>query len=174
MTLKGLVTEADMDWICYKLGHLYAARDKLSEAERMYRQALADRGQALGAEHTSTLHTVNNIGALCSDQGKLDEAERMYQRALEGYEKALDTENVTIYIPALNTLSNLGSHFECQADLAHAKILYSKALVGYEKVVGPNHPRSRILQDILRTIDAAMENEPIQQKPKSISVGITR
>jgi len=37
--------------------------------------------KALGAEHTSTINTVNNLELLYSDQGKLDNAEQMDQGA---------------------------------------------------------------------------------------------
>jgi len=49
--------------------------------------AVKGKERAWGPEHTSTLDTVNNLGALSSDQGRLKEAEEMYQRALKGYEK---------------------------------------------------------------------------------------
>jgi hypothetical protein len=48
---------------------------------------LKGKEKAWGPEHTSTLDTVNNLGALYSDQGRLKEVEEMYQRALKGYEK---------------------------------------------------------------------------------------
>lgn len=47
------------------------------------------REKALGPDHTSTLNTVNNLGALYGRQGELDKAEEIYERALQGNEKAL-------------------------------------------------------------------------------------
>src|SRR2546423_8025095 len=44
----------------------------------MYLQALQGKEKALGAEHTSTLDTVNNLGNLYNNQGKMAEAEAMY------------------------------------------------------------------------------------------------
>jgi len=58
----------------------------------MYERALAGREKALGAEHSATLMTVNNLGTLYHDQGKLEEAETMYARALGGYTNVLRTE----------------------------------------------------------------------------------
>ena len=46
----------------------------------MYLRALQEKEKALGAEHTSTLDTVNNLGNLCNNQGKMAEAEAMYLR----------------------------------------------------------------------------------------------
>ena len=71
-------------------------------------RALQGYEKALGAEHTSTLEVVNNLGTLYSDQGKLVKAEEMYMRALQGYENALGAENVATYRPTLNTVANLG------------------------------------------------------------------
>ncbi|OQE94229.1 hypothetical protein PENNAL_c0004G02119, partial [Penicillium nalgiovense] len=48
----------------------------LIAAERMYQRALAGYENALGADHTSTLDTVNNLGVLYVAQGKLDQAEQ--------------------------------------------------------------------------------------------------
>ena len=62
------------------------------------------------------------------------------------------------YIPALNTIWGLGSIFECQSDQAKARVMYSKALVGYERAVGPDHPESQQLRDILETLDTITEN----------------
>jgi tetratricopeptide (TPR) repeat protein len=73
----------------------------------MVQQALQGFEKALGAEHTSTLHTVNGLGVLFRDQGKLAEAERMFQQALQGFEKALGAEHMS----TLLTVNNLGLLF---------------------------------------------------------------
>jgi Tfp pilus assembly protein PilF len=44
----------------------------------MYEQALQGFEKAFGLDHTSTLHTVNNLGLLYARQGKLNKAEEMY------------------------------------------------------------------------------------------------
>jgi tetratricopeptide (TPR) repeat protein len=70
----------------------------------MFERALRGWEKVLGAEHKSTLTTVNNLGLLYADQGRLDNAEAMFERALRGYEKAFKPENLSTYIPALNTV----------------------------------------------------------------------
>jgi len=49
-------------------------------SEAMYLRALQGKERALGAEHTSTLDTINNLGNLYNNQGKMTkaEAEAMY------------------------------------------------------------------------------------------------
>jgi tetratricopeptide (TPR) repeat protein len=123
----------------------------------MYQRALQGYEKALGAEHTSTLDTVSNLGILYQNQGRLAEAEQMFQQALQGYKKALGIGNITAYIPALKTFWNLGALYKRQADLVKARTMYSKALVGYEKVFGPDHPKSRSLRDDLRALDTMRE-----------------
>jgi tetratricopeptide (TPR) repeat protein len=152
-----LVAIEGMEWACHELGRLYADQGKLDEAEKMYERALQGNEKTLGAEHTSTLDTVNNLAVLYSDQGKLDEAEKMYERALQGSEKALGAQNIATYIPALNANWGLGSLFQRRGDLAKAKIIYSKALVGYEKVYGRDHPRCQTLREILGALDTEPE-----------------
>ena len=49
------------------LGNLCSNQGKLAEAEEMYQRALKGNENALGAEHTSTLSIVNNLGLLYMD-----------------------------------------------------------------------------------------------------------
>ena len=127
----------------------------------LYERALAGREKALGTEHTSTLDTVNNLGALYANQGKLAAAEQMYGRALAGYEKALGKENTTTYIPALNTMWGLGALYESQDNIPKARIMYLKAFAGYKKVVGPDYPWSQSLRDKLGSLDAIIGDKAL-------------
>jgi tetratricopeptide (TPR) repeat protein len=90
---------------------------KLAKAEKMYERALQGREKALGAEHTSTLRTVNHFGSLYKDQGMLAEAEKMYKRALQGREKALGAEHTS----TLDTVNSLGNLYAHQSKLAEAE-----------------------------------------------------
>jgi tetratricopeptide (TPR) repeat protein len=122
-------------WASHELGRLFAAQVKLTEAEAMYKRALAGREEALGAEHTDTLLTVNNLGVLYAAQGELAEAETMYNRALAGYEKALGAE----HMDTLMTINNLGNVYKAQGRLAKAGVMYERALAGREKTLGVEH-----------------------------------
>ncbi|MCJ1405466.1 hypothetical protein MMC11_008694 [Xylographa trunciseda] len=114
---------------------LYRNQGKLAEAEQMYERALQGYEKALGAEHISTLRTVNNLGTLYRNQGKLAEAEQMYERALQGYEKALGAEHIS----TLRTVNNLGTLYRNQGKLAEAEQMYERALQGYKKSLGVNN-----------------------------------
>ncbi|KAK5454944.1 hypothetical protein LTS15_005664 [Exophiala xenobiotica] len=93
-------------------------------AEQMYMLTLAGYEKALGADHPSTLDTVNNLGLLYADRGKLDEAEKMYQRALAGKEKSLGADHTS----TLNTVNNLGILYCDQGKLNEAEKMYQRAL----------------------------------------------
>src|SRR5882672_406979 len=118
-----------------EFGNLYADNCRLQDAERMYKRALAGKEKALGAEHTSTLGTINNLGNLYRDQGHLADAEMMHKRALAGKEKALGAGHTS----TLATVNNLGILYKTQGHLADAETMYKRALAGYEKALGTEH-----------------------------------
>ena len=132
MVLNGWVEDDGMAWGYYNLGNLYKSQGKFAAAEEMYERALRGFEKALGAEHTSTLHTVHNLGLLDVDQGKLAAAEEMYERALQGYEKAFGVEHTS----TLGTVNNLGLLYADQGKLAAAEEMYGRALRGFEKALG--------------------------------------
>ena len=74
----------------------------MAEAEAIYMRALKGYEKAWGAEHTSTLNTVNNLGVLYSNQGKMAEAEAMYVRALEGFKKIFDADHPRVLLVKSN------------------------------------------------------------------------
>ncbi|KAH8588539.1 hypothetical protein B0O99DRAFT_582895 [Bisporella sp. PMI_857] len=133
--LKDLLVDDDMDWVYFNFGLLYANQGKLALAEQMYERALRGYEKALGAEHTSTLDTVNNLGNLYKNQGKLALAEQMYERALRGKEKAFGAEHTS----TLQTVNNLGALYADQGKLALAEQMYERALRGKEKAFGAEH-----------------------------------
>jgi tetratricopeptide (TPR) repeat protein len=131
---------------CPDLQHLFQKESYkiASIAELLYRKGqfiatesiqqllLAGQEAALGAEHTSILDTVHNLGLLYRNQGKLADAEKMYERALRGYEAALGAEHTS----TLCIVNNLGLLYYNQGKLADAEKMYERALRGYEKALG--------------------------------------
>jgi tetratricopeptide (TPR) repeat protein len=130
--LNEKIVDGGIEWVYYNLGLLYASQSKLKEAEEMYQRALQGKEKALGANHISTLNTVNNLGNLYIDQGKLKEAEEMYQRALQATEKALGADHIS----TLDTVNNLGCLYYSQGKLKEAEEMYQRALQGYKKTLG--------------------------------------
>jgi tetratricopeptide (TPR) repeat protein len=119
----------------HAIGMLYRDQGRLAEAEHMYERALQGCEMALGADHASTLATVNNLGSLYARQGRLVEAEKMYQRALQGCEMALGADHTS----TLDTVNNLGNLYTLQGKLAEAEKMYEQALQGCEKALGADH-----------------------------------
>jgi tetratricopeptide (TPR) repeat protein len=117
------------------IAYLYRQFSMNAEAEIMYLRALQEYEKARGAEHTSALITVNNLGNLYADQGKMAEAEAMYLRALQGKEKAWGAEHTS----TLKTVNNLGLLYANQGKMAEAEAMYLRALQGYEKAWGAEH-----------------------------------
>jgi tetratricopeptide (TPR) repeat protein len=97
----------------------------MAEAEEMYTRALRGKEKAWRVEYTSTLDTVNNLGALYADQGKTAKAEQMYIRALRGKVK---------------TIKILGNLYAKQGKMAEAEEMYMRALRGKEKAWGSPSP----------------------------------
>jgi tetratricopeptide (TPR) repeat protein len=124
-------------------------------ARRRRWRALQGYEKAWGPDHTSTLDTVNNLGALYKSLGRLDEAEKMYFRALQGYTKSLGQEAVKTYIPALNTTENMADLFRQTGRTQEAENLYEQALLGVEAVLGRTSNR---YHKIAKRLDALRSN----------------
>ena len=56
---------------------------QLKDAEALFRRALEARERTLGAEHPSTLASVNNLANCCSNMGQLKDAEALFRRYKE-------------------------------------------------------------------------------------------
>jgi Tfp pilus assembly protein PilF len=75
----------------------------------------------VGAEHTSTLDVVRNLGDFYPKQGKRVEAEQMYMRALREKEKTWGAEDAS----ALGTVNNSGLLYAKQGKMAEAEQKYA-------------------------------------------------
>jgi tetratricopeptide (TPR) repeat protein len=63
-----------------KLGIVYSAQGKYSEAEGHFKRALAIREKGLGANHGDVGQSLNNLGRVYWSQGKYSEAEGLFKR----------------------------------------------------------------------------------------------
>lgn len=71
----------------------------------MYERVLFGKEKTLGADHLSTLETVDNLGNLYRDQGKLEEAEQMYQRALAGHQHLSGKSEIFMLPPSTKSFT---------------------------------------------------------------------
>jgi tetratricopeptide (TPR) repeat protein len=134
--LKALIDWSSIDAgdIC-RIADLYRQGGMSRAAKKMCLRALRGYKNTCGAEHTSTLDTVGNLGNLYAEQGKVTKAEKMYLQALRGYEKARGAEHTS----TLNIVNNLGLLYADQGKMAEAEEMYLRALRGYEKAWGAEH-----------------------------------
>ena len=67
---------------------VYSTQGKYSEAEELYKRALAIREHSLGESHPDVAQTLNNLARVYRDQGRYGDAERLFKRALTIREQA--------------------------------------------------------------------------------------
>ena len=113
-----------------KLAGLYHARGRLSEAEPLYRRALAIWEKL--PERMELASTLNNLARLCLDQEKYDEVVALSKRALGISES--DAPNGP---EVANSLNNLADVHAIQGRHAEAEPLYRQALTILENSFGP-------------------------------------
>ena len=130
-----LEAKEDLAVHLHSIAYLLSDWESSKEVEEIYVRALRGYEKAWGADHTSTLDIVNNLGNLYADQGKLGQAEEMCIRALRGYEKAWGADHMS----TLETVNNLGILYKHQGKLGQAEEMYKRALRGCEKAWGADH-----------------------------------
>jgi CHAT domain-containing protein len=144
------------------------AQGKSTEAEPLYRQALAIRLKALGENHPQTARSYNNVALNLNAQGKSAQAEPLYHKALAICLKALG-EN---HPQTARGYNNVASNLNAQGKSAQAEPLYHKALAIRLKVLGENHPETALSYDnVAGNLNAQgkfAEAEPLFRKALAI------
>lgn len=107
-----------------ELGLIYAALGRLSEARRLFEQALAEQRAMRSPRYV--IESLNHLGALYVRMGDLPQGLEMHRQALELEEQIRDTRNQPI------TLNNLGHTYYLMGQYAMAEPLYRKALAAAE------------------------------------------
>jgi tetratricopeptide (TPR) repeat protein len=110
----------------------FQARGIYTEAERLFRQALAINERTLGVEHFDTASSMNDLANLLRDEGKLSEARELFERALAIKEKILEPEHPSI----ATSLNNLGHLLHDERKLPASRSLLERALAIREKALG--------------------------------------
>src|SRR6266516_2917658 len=80
------------------LAGLLRATNRLTEAEPLYRRALAIDEKSYGPNHPEVATDLNNLALLLMDAKRLGEAEPLHRRALAIDEKSFDPEHPTVAI----------------------------------------------------------------------------
>ena len=121
----------------HNLALLYADQGRYTQAELLYKQALAIKEKALEPKNHPSLATIlDNLGRLYTAQGCYTQAEPLYQQALTIKKKTLGPSHPSL----ATTLDNLANLYADQGNYSEAKSLYQRALVIKKKALGPDHP----------------------------------
>lgn len=110
-------------------------RAQYTEAEPLYKKALAIWEETLGPEHSNTAACLNNLALLYEKLAKYEEAESLYQRALAIWQKILDPFDPTLAI----CLNNLAQLYRFQGKYEQAEPLYQQSLAIRKQVWGMQH-----------------------------------
>jgi tetratricopeptide (TPR) repeat protein len=118
--------------------YLASSISDTTEAEDLYKRALAGREKILGINHPETLMTLNNYAGILNDKGDLDGSIDAYRRA---YLTKLDVLGKH-HPSTLVSLSNLVMRTREKGDLIEAEAYGREVLDGYEMNFGPDHALS--------------------------------
>jgi eukaryotic-like serine/threonine-protein kinase len=143
------------------LGLIYIDRERLSDAERMHREALEIRRALLGPDHRDVAQSLNNLAAALQNSGRLDDAEALYDELLAIHAR-MDPPDSASWADALNTRMALAfrkDEIDVALPLARQILDINRALYG------DAHPRvaqsmNNLAQLLVRT-GAHEEAEPL-------------
>lgn len=121
--------------LLHRLGTVYSALERFSEAEQLLRAALeifvhiGDETEAASVKHS--------LGIVMGQVGKLDEAQSQLEELLEFLRERepLDRERLA------TTLANLGNVLNLRGDHHGAEEVLTEAMRIDEEMYGPTHPR---------------------------------
>ena len=137
-SLNNLAALLDVTQSLNNLAALLDDKGKSTEAEPLYRHALAILEKALRKGHPEIATYQNNLAVLLHKQGKSAEAEMLYRQVLATKEKTLGREHPEV----ASSLYNLALLLHKQGEYAEAEPLYRRALVIDEKALGMEHPNT--------------------------------
>jgi serine/threonine-protein kinase len=119
-----------------QLGDLYNVfLARPSEAESLYREALAIEVEALGEDNMFLVHVLGSLAALRSEQGDHAEAEALRRRDLELHRTVLGPDHPGVAV----SMSLLAAELAAQGRLEEAARLSSEALDLHRRVRGADH-----------------------------------
>jgi len=127
---------------------------KFAETERVLREVVTEREQALGPEDPKALRARHNLARAFIFEGKYAEAEAEYRTVLTQREKLLGPENRDTLI----TRSGLALALAYEGKYAMAEVEYRAVLKLQEKLLGPENSDTLITWSDLATNLYAQSN----------------
>ncbi len=117
-------------------GELVFRQAKTRQAADLYRHALKQREQALGADNLETGQTVSSLAGALKGLHEFSEAEELYRRAFSIYEQALGSEHPFI----ATLLNNMGQLYYLEGRLQEAEKVLLRAISIKKLRLGEQHP----------------------------------
>jgi tetratricopeptide (TPR) repeat protein len=152
-----------------QVGQLLDAKAQLSEAEPLYRRALAINETTYGPNHPTVAIGLNNLAELLRVTNRLAEAEPLVRRALAIDEDSYGLDHPTIAV----RLNNLAELLWATNRIAEAEPLYRRALAIDEASYGPQHPEvATDLNNLARLLEATnqlVEAEALMRQALAIT-----
>ncbi|MDR2155099.1 MAG: tetratricopeptide repeat protein [Burkholderiaceae bacterium] len=140
-----------------------------SEAEPLYRRALAVAEANHGAQHPEVARNLNNLARLLEDTRMLQEAESLYRRALAINETSQEQPHPNVSI----SLNNIARLLQATDRPQEAELLYRRALEINEACYGLWHPSVVAslgnLAQLLAGIDRLQEAERLIRRSLEIT-----
>ncbi len=156
------------DRLMNQLGLWLAAKGRHSEAEPLFRRALAIKEVSLGPDHPDVAGALNNLAHLLQDTGRLDEAEPLVHRVLAIAEASFEPDHPKVAV----SLSNLARLLKSTNRLDEAEPLARRALAIDEAAFDPDHPAVAIrlnnLALLLQDLNRPDEAEPLMRRAVAI------
>ncbi len=144
---------------------------RYSEAEPLYRSALAIDEAGYGPDHPDLAARLNNLAALLRDTNRLAEAEPLYRRSLAIDEASLGPDHPKVAL----RLNNLAELLRETNRMAEAEPLYRRAIAIDEASYGHDHPtvavRLNNLALLLTATSRLAEAEPLFRRALVIGEG---
>jgi tetratricopeptide (TPR) repeat protein len=102
---------------------------RYSDAEPLYKRALAIHEKALGPDHPDVATSLNNLAALYNSQGRYADAEPLLKRSLAIREKVLGPAHPDV----ATSLNNLAFLYKSKRRYADAEPLYNFIVIGPQR-----------------------------------------
>jgi len=119
------------------IAELHDRLDEREEAERLYRDVLAQAERALGATHSVTLASVSGLAVLLENQGDHEAAEPLYRRVIEAKEGTPEAESPDFVID----LNNHAVYLRKMKRFDEAIDFLRRAISIENRLLPPQHPK---------------------------------
>jgi tetratricopeptide (TPR) repeat protein len=158
----------DESTVLNNLGRVMLAQGRRKDAERMFRQAIAEAEQQLGPEHPAAAAGLSNLANLFGVQHKYAEAERLLHRAEQIDRNSFPADDTRLGSDAYNA----GLLAFERKKYSAAEPLFQECVGIFEKRLPPNHPEigkvTASLAELYRREGRFEESETLYRKALQI------